>query len=523
MKQETPIVLTFALGVGLLLALLGMLALGTPGPAAAGPPAWSTPRPPDPAFVKPGGTGALCLQSAPCGSIQYAIDQGEPGNGDTIYVAAGVYTSTSAAVITVTKSITLYGGWDGAASGAVVRDPNAYPTTLDGEGTRRVVYVGSNITVTIEGLTVTNGVVTDQGAGLYAQNASLTLRETTVYSNVADSLNTTNTYGGGVYVSGGSLHVISTTFRANDAWCSSCTSTQGGGVFVSNAVTATIENSLFEDNDAWHGGGMWLGEGPVFIRGNRFQDNGWGNSPGSGWAGYGGGLNLAQTVAQVEGNIFSHNRASNDSGAIQLSWSNVWLAGNTIADNSSSRTAGISIYNVSVVTATNNMIVDNQPIRSDGSGVYVGNSQAYFLHNTIARNTGSNGGYGIKVSSSTVALTNTILVSHTTGISVTAGSTARLEGTLWGNGGWANGTDWGGGGTIVTGTVNLWNDPAFVDPDAGDYHIGPDSAAIDAGVDAGVTSDIDGGIRPVGNLPDIGADEVWRQVYLPTILKNYGS
>jgi len=108
------------------------------------------------------------------------------------------------------------------------------------------------------------------------------------------------------------------------------------------------------------------------------------------------------------------------------------------------------------------------------------------------------------------------------GISVTAGSTAMLEGTLWGSGAWANGVDWGGAGSIVTGTVNLWGDPAFVDPDGGDYHLGPASAAIDAGVDAGVTTDIDGDARPIGSGYDIGADEapIWK-CYLPLVLKNH--
>ena len=54
---------------------------------------------------------------------------------------------------------------------------------------------------------------------------------------------------------------------------------------------------------------------------------------------------------------------------------------------------------------------------------------------------------------------------------------------------------------------NLWADPAFVDPDNGDYRIGAGSAAIDAGVDAGVTTDIDGETRPFGAGYDIGADE----------------
>lgn len=76
-----------------------------------------------------------------------------------------------------------------------------------------------------------------------------------------------------------------------------------------------------------------------------------------------------------------------------------------------------------------------------------------FLHNTIARNEST---YGIRVDyAANLILTNTILVSHTVGITVTTGSTATLEATLWGSGPWANGMDWGGNGTIVTGTINL--------------------------------------------------------------------
>ena len=77
-----------------------------------------------------------------------------------------------------------------------------------------------------------------------------------------------------------------------------------------------------------------------------------------------------------------------------------------------------------------------------------------------------------------------------------------------------------GCGSIFTGTVNVWGDPAFVDPEAGDYHIGPDSAAIDAGVESGVTVDIDGEPRPAGRGYDIGADESsWRHLYLPLVLR----
>jgi len=118
-----------------------------------------------------------------------------------------------------------------------------------------------------------------------------------------------------------------------------------------------------------------------------------------------------------------------------------------------------------------------------------------------------------------VMLTNTILANHTVGIYVANGNTATLESTLW-NG---NTTDWSGEGTINR-NDDYAGSPAFVDPDVGDYHIGPGSAAIDRGVDAGIIVDIDGESRPVDTGYDIGADEfsvVRHLAYLPLAMKRW--
>ena len=80
-------------------------------------------------------------------------------------------------------------------------------------------------------------------------------------------------------------------------------------------------------------------------------------------------------------------------------------------------------------------------------------------------------------------------------------------------------TNAGGGGAVLTGTVNVYGDPAFRDPGRGDYHLTPASAAIDQGVDAGVTTDIDGNSRPQGAGYDIGAYEYVLRVYLPLVLR----
>jgi hypothetical protein len=117
-----------------------------------------------------------------------------------------------------------------------------------------------------------------------------------------------------------------------------------------------------------------------------------------------------------------------------------------------------------------------------------------------------------------LAFTNTIIAGHSSiGIAVTIGSTVTLEATLW----HANGIDAIGGGSILTGAIDLHGDPVFAGPSTWDYHLTAGSAAIDQGVDAGIDTDIDGDPRPLSAGYDIGADEVWALVYLPVVLRNH--
>jgi hypothetical protein len=133
------------------------------------------------------------------------------------------------------------------------------------------------------------------------------------------------------------------------------------------------------------------------------------------------------------------------------------------------------------------------------------------VHVTIARNLGGDGsGVHVAGSAATVAMTNTIVATHTVGITVTDGNAATLERVLW----YSNTTDCGGKGTITV-TKAYTGNPAFA---ADGYHLTLFSEAIDKGVDAGVTTDIDGFRRPCGPAPDLGADEI-NCLYLPAIFK----
>ena len=91
---------------------------------------------------------------------------------------------------------------------------------------------------------------------------------------------------------------------------------------------------------------------------------------------------------------------------------------------------------------------------------------------------------------------------------------------VWGDGAWANGANKDGSGDIKDGEIII-GDPDFIDPDHGDYHIGPTSAAKDAGLNVGVLTDIDGDVRPIGPEVDIGADEAWQALFLPLVMRDF--
>jgi len=193
------------------------------------------------------------------------------------------------------------------------------------------------------------------------------------------------------------------------------------------------------------------------------------------------------------------------------------LTRNEVISNTADGWGGGIFFSVSTgVTLESNVIAGNR----GGAAIYLLNSgDSHIVHTTIARNDVYYA--GVYLSEGTYWLTNTILVSHTVGVRVQPGTTATLAATLWGTATWANDSDWTNNGTLITGTLNWWGNPDFVNPDGWDYHIGASSGALDRGIDTGAGTDIDDEPRSCGP-PDLGADEYWPpRVYLPLALRNY--
>jgi PKD repeat protein len=223
---------------------------------------------------------------------------------------------------------------------------------------------------------------------------------------------------------------------------------------------------------------------------------------------FGGGLYMRYSDAELNGNNITANAATEShGGGLYLERSAAVISGNLFISNTAGLLGGgLHIYRTSAVTLTNNVVADNRAGDS-GSGLYVWRSSPRLLHTTVARNAGGDGS-GLVVRNDgqpvwTVWLTNTLMVSHSTGISVAAGGVVEVNGILWDSDTvdrvWRSPL-----GTQVTLRNQHVGDPAFA-PDG--YHLLPGSRAIDRGVESGVVVDIDGEPRPRGATYDLGADE----------------
>jgi hypothetical protein len=546
-KKFAALSFTLALALAGVVALLWLLGGSTPSVHADSP-----------HYVALDCTGI----PAPCHTtIQEAVDAASPGG--VILVASGIYTGvqgrpapggypnppasgTITQVVYISKTVTIRGGYTTAFTDPP--DPETNQTTLDAQGQGRVILIagdpstssGQAISPTIEGLHIMGGDAAglggglwgqDDGGGVYVITATATISSNWVFSNTADRcggglflkysdaalsgntvISNTAEFGGGLLLEGSAATLSGNTVTLNDAVY------EGGGLILVDSAAMLISNTVTSNTaNLGCGGGLYLYGSAATLNGNDIISN---------TADYAGGLYLEESAATLSGNNIISNTAYGTApwsvgGGLLLVDSDAMFNGNTIASNTATDRGGGLFLGRSNTTLTNTVIADNQG-GTVGSGLYIYSSSPRLLHTTIARNSGGDGS-GVYVTDtgfghySTVALTNTILVSHSVGISVTGGNTVTVNSILW------HGTPV----TIsqaTTATVTVQNqhqsDPLFA---ADGYHLMAGSAAIDKGVDAGVDTDIDGDSRPQGSAPDLGADEragIGTDVYLPIILKN---
>src|SRR6185295_1661125 len=204
------------------------------------------------------------------GSLRQAIlDANANPGADTIDFQdelSGTITLTSGE-LTITDNLTING-------------PGIFVITVDGNHASRVFSVLQFVAVTISGLTVSNGSVTDNAGGGIFNVGNLTLSNVVLSGNSAVGAN----IGGA-----------------------------GGAVFNSSLGDLTINNSALNNNSASRGGGIFNSVGRVVITNSTLSGNTSGGSASVFGTQGGGILNFSGTLTVVNSTL-SGNSAINDNG-----------------------------------------------------------------------------------------------------------------------------------------------------------------------------------------------------------------
>jgi parallel beta-helix repeat protein len=318
--------------------------------------------------------------------------------------------------------------------------------------------------------------------GIYVRTADATMVAGNTVYDVAND---------GIYVRDGGAVTVSanTVYSASER-----------GIYVRGGSAAIVDNTVHDTGD--DGIRTYSTNTDVDIRGNTVTAAG------------NDGVDARGARVQVRGNTIT---GSGDNG-IKADEIGQWvrIEANWILSNT---TFGIAVRVAPDFSLINNIVGDH-PAGSVELGSPTADSvrQGLAYHNTLVGSGTGQQGVGVAVLDPlTATLVNNIVVSHTLGITVS--SSALPTATLW----ISRTLLWGNGDDPYTGTLMLNLDPQFADPPYMDYHIRETSPAVDQGLNAGVTIDIDGDPRPNGMAPDLGADELpaGYHIYLPLILRVY--
>src|SRR6266700_4562910 len=164
--------------------------------------------------------------------------------------------------ITTPATITLTSGQLLVNKSVTITGPGADQLSLNGNHVSRVFQIvfqlGSSKTVTISGLTITNGNVSgafpdNSGAGIYNDRSTLTVNNCTLSGNSASNK------GGGIYNNGGQLSSATLTINNSTISGNSAGLGGGGGIFNDGtdvgSGTVTINNSTVSGNSTLASGG----------------------------------------------------------------------------------------------------------------------------------------------------------------------------------------------------------------------------------------------------------------------------
>ncbi|MCK4653328.1 MAG: right-handed parallel beta-helix repeat-containing protein, partial [Candidatus Cloacimonetes bacterium] len=280
---------------------------------------------------------------------------------------------------------------------------------------------------------------------------------------------------------------------------------EGGGIHCWSNSNPNLHNLIIKENFAHFGGGIYCYNSSPIIRNLTIINNGVPIVSGGG-----GGIFLYNNSNSIITNVrINGNFSYHYGGGVWCIGSNPILENVIISENIAAFGGGGILLTATTMTLSNVVINHNEVSGglspSDGGGIYSTNSVSVLTNVTIAENTtwGEYGGIYCTDNSNFTFLNCILWNDSAAEIYLEDSSIDVVYSDI--QGGWE-------------GEGNIDEDPLFVNPDEGNFHLQDTSPCIGAGIDEieiGGTwyyaplFDIEGNPRPdpVGSIPDMGAYE----------------
>lgn len=226
----------------------------------------------DTLFVKENAFGNGTSWSNATGDLNWALSTANAvkqtyGTAPVVWVAQGTYygDTTAENAFTMVDGIHVYGGFSGNGT---EHDVSAYPTILDGQNVRRVLYQPNHF----DSATVWSGFTIQHGNKLGGHGGGAYLRDngSLAYCDIHDNI----AYrGSGVYTDNNNSNKPSVLIDCkitNNGRRNNEDVIDGAGVYVDNA---RVYNCLIANNTAYYGGGVFVNYGTSYFYNCDFVNN----------------------------------------------------------------------------------------------------------------------------------------------------------------------------------------------------------------------------------------------------------